>query len=166
MPTKTNARPRRTKRACAMRGKKLKLTGDKGAAARLARYCPPPGRRRKANAIQREPFGGETRATAALSEWREMIPAGTTIYFVLRRQSPATARAVAEPVYVAADGSIRYVPPNASIMAGFAYDYPHGGSGGVILPNGAGSVQDYVNALGRLLHNDARSLARPAGFYL
>lgn len=45
---KPNKKPalKRTKRACTARGKALKRTGSPVAASRLAKFCPPPGRRR------------------------------------------------------------------------------------------------------------------------
>lgn len=54
--TKTNGRSRlkRTIRACSARGKALKRTGSKIAASRLAKFCPPPGRRRKPNSAGHE----------------------------------------------------------------------------------------------------------------
>jgi hypothetical protein len=52
---KDNGRTRlkRTARACSARGKALKRSGSKVAASRLAKLCPPPGRRRKPNGAAR-----------------------------------------------------------------------------------------------------------------
>lgn len=161
---KSNRPPPSTVRACSARGRALKRTGSASAASKLARYCPPGARRKPNGRVRSSPLGGSSGAAAHLDSWRESIPRGTKLYAVKRRESRDGYRSVAEFVFVNNTGAIHNVPANASIMAGFKYDFPDVGPGGVVLPNGAGSIQDYVEAVATLLYGDPRALRTPNGY--
>ena len=171
MLTKTNAKPRRTKRACAQRARKLKRSGDPKAASRLARYCPPPGRRKpngRVRPAQRE--AARRDSDRAMPVWRQQKPPGTIIYGVLRKEFGPTdyrsARAEVQPVYVAVDGIIRHVPDSLSVRAGFEVKDPQSKTSRVVFPNAAGSFHEYLRAIGEELHGNPDAFVPYPGTYL
>lgn len=107
----------------------------------------------KRNPTQKTFFGGQSPDSEIVRAWGRMMPRGTIIYLVVRKDRGQSV--VVRPVFAPKKGEIHFVPPNALIAAGFPYNRE---LDGVVLGHNVSSAEQLVESLAKIIHGNGRSL--------